>query len=134
VPGDIIDQSGRKIGEHDGAIFYTIGQRHGLNVGGGFPYYVVSNDMSKNEVYVTNQLDDERLWFKELNLTDEHWIGAAPTEGQKYKVRTRHRAALIDCTYYPGKLVLDDGIRAITPGQSAVVYQDNICLGGGILV
>lgn len=132
--GAIIDQAGRKIGEHDGAIFYTIGQRHGLNVGGGFPYYVVSKDMDKNEVYVTTQLDDERLWRKELQLTDEHWISGAPIEKGEYKVRTRHRAPLIDCTYSQEKLILKDGIRAITPGQSAVLYKDDVCMGGGILV
>src|SRR5438270_956404 len=54
--GAIIDQNGREIGQHDGALFYTIGQRHGLDVGGGLPYYVVGKDMAKNEVYVTTDL------------------------------------------------------------------------------
>ena len=58
-PGAIIDQNGQKIGQHEGAIFYTIGQRHGLNVGGGLPYYVVGKNMAKNEVYVTSSLDDK---------------------------------------------------------------------------
>jgi tRNA-specific 2-thiouridylase len=66
-PGAIIDQTGREIGEHDGAIFYTIGQRHGLNVGGGFPYYVTGKDMSKNQVFVTTDLNDKNLWRKELH-------------------------------------------------------------------
>src|SRR5690606_21256983 len=73
-PGDIIDQNGTRLGQHDGAIFYTIGQRHGLGVGAGLPYYVVGKDMVKNEVYVTTQLDDKRLWSKTLSLTDVHWI------------------------------------------------------------
>ncbi|HEU5004473.1 MAG TPA: tRNA 2-thiouridine(34) synthase MnmA [Candidatus Saccharimonadales bacterium] len=112
-PGAIIDQKGREIGQHDGAIFYTIGQRHGLEVGGGLPYYVVGKDMKKNEIYVTTDLQDEKLWSNQINLIDVHWIapnplkddtlskvspysGLHPVEGgQGLMVRTRHRAKLI---------------------------------------
>ncbi len=136
--GAIVDQDGKVIGEHDGAIFYTIGQRHGLDVGGGLPYYVVSKNMDKNEVYVTTQLDDTRLWHKEIQLTDLHWINQAPEAGKTYQVRSRYRAALVGCTVtYDGgnvKLILDEDLRAITPGQSAVLYDDDHCLGGGIVV
>ncbi len=66
------------IGEHDGALFYTIGQRHGLHVGGGLPYYVTGKDMAKNEVYVTTDLQDEGLWKNRLSLSDLHWINKAP--------------------------------------------------------
>jgi tRNA-specific 2-thiouridylase len=136
--GDIINQDGLNIGCHDGAIFYTIGQRHGLDVGGGLPYYVVGKDMAKNEVYVTTKLDDTRLWHEEVALTDLHWINAAPEAGKTYQVRTRYRAALIDCEItIDGKqatLTLKDEIRAITPGQSAVLYDGDRCLGGGIVV
>src|SRR4051812_29567708 len=62
TPGQIVDQNGKVIGEHDGAIFYTIGQRQGLHVGGGLPYYVAGKDMNRNEVYVTTDLQDGRLW------------------------------------------------------------------------
>jgi len=62
-PGEIIDkQTGKVVGHHDGAIFYTLGQRHGLDVGGGLPYYVIGKDMDKNEVYVTRDLNDGELW------------------------------------------------------------------------
>ena len=136
-PGDIVDQYGRIIGQHDGAIFYTIGQRHGLEVGGGLPYYVVGKDMDKNEVHVTTKLDDERLWRKELNLTDLHWIDREPVKGKTYQVRTRHRAALINCCFTDDglqQLQLKNAIRAITPGQSAVIYDSEEVLGGGIVV
>src|SRR5690606_9875375 len=89
-PGKIIDQNGKVVGEHDGAIFYTIGQRQGLGVGGGLPYYVVGKDMDKNEVHVTTDLGDKRLWYKQLSLGDVHWINGAPRDGAKIKVRTRH--------------------------------------------
>ena len=82
-PGKIIDESGETIGEHDGAIFYTVGQRHGLNVGGGLPYYVTGKDMKKNEVYVTTNLDDGSLWTKEIKLTDLHWINKVPKDSSK---------------------------------------------------
>jgi tRNA-specific 2-thiouridylase len=133
-PGAIIEQNGITIGEHDGAIFYTIGQRHGLNVGGGLPYYVVGKDMKKNEVYVTTKLDDERLWQQDISLTSHHWIDGAPKSGQSYKIRTRHRAPLTEAIYSDGNLKLKDPIRAITPGQSVVVYDNDVVLGGGIVV
>ncbi|MFZ1323795.1 MAG: tRNA 2-thiouridine(34) synthase MnmA [Candidatus Saccharimonadales bacterium] len=144
--GDIIDQNGRVLGRHDGAIFYTIGQRHGLGVGAGLPYYVVGKDMAKNEVYVTTNLQDERLWSNTLNLTDVHWISSQPADGLAVQVRTRHRAPLVAGTLAAVaslgaknsqttlQLALSDDIRALTPGQSAVLYQDEIVLGGGIIV
>lgn len=136
--GPIVDQHGVKIGEHDGAIFYTIGQRHGLEVGGGLPFYVTSKNMKKNEVYVTTDIADERLWHKELQLKDVHWINEPPTTGAQLEVRTRHRAPLINCTLIQynntTKLKLKDDIRALTPGQSAVLYDGKHVLGGGIIV
>ena len=141
VPGRILDQHGKDIGEHDGAIYYTIGQRHGLNVGGGLPYYVTGKDMGKNEVYVTSDIADPGLWTDELRLTSAHWIARAPVVGSTYQLRTRHRAALVDCVVLSANdtsadlvLKLDDQIRAATPGQSAVLYEAQECLGGGIIV
>jgi tRNA-specific 2-thiouridylase len=137
-PGAIINESGTTIGQHDGAIFYTLGQRQGLHVGGGLPYYVVGKDMDKNEVYVTTKLDDERLWRNSLTITDLHWINESPAESQTYQVRTRYRAPLIECTVHSthgmAKLHLKDQVRAITPGQSAVIYDGERVIGGGIVV
>lgn len=137
-PGDIVDQHGVHIGEHDGALYYTIGQRHGLNVGGGLPYYVVGKDMVKNEVYVTTDLQDDRLWSDELKLADLHLINDAPKPGTKLQVRTRYRAALVDVTAYTidgtqMHITLGEEVRAVTPGQSAVIYQDGRVVGGGIV-
>lgn len=136
-PGAIIDQNGKVIGEHEGAIFYTIGQRHGLGVGGGLPNYVVGKDMAKNEVYVTTDLDDKKLWSKEFNLASLHWIGEAPKAGNKYQVRTRYRAPLIEAKVKlkndQARVLLKDEVRAVTPGQSAVIYDADRVLGGGII-
>lgn len=137
-PGNIVEKkSGKVLGRHDGAIFYTFGQRHGLNLGGGLPYYVVGKDMDKNEVYVTTDLNDSSLWKKVINLASVHWINDAPPEG-KYQIRVRHRAPLVDAELkYVGddvELNLSNPERAIAPGQSVVIYDNQVCLGGGIII
>ena len=139
TPGDIVNKkNGKVVGQHDGAIYYTIGQRHGLNVGGGLPFYVVGKDMDANTVYVTTDLNDEKLWSNELTLTNLHWINDAPEAGKTYQVRTRYRAALIDCTLsFDGddaRVVMSDPERALTAGQSAVLYDGDRVVGGGIVV
>lgn len=139
-PGDIIDRdTNEKLGRHDGAIFYTIGQRHGLNIGGGLPYYVVGKNMDSNQVYVTKNLNDSALWRTEFQLTDVHWINEPVTTGARCQVRTRHRGGLVgarlditeagDC-----EVTLDEPERALSPGQSAVIYDGQQCLGGGIII
>ncbi|MET0979946.1 MAG: tRNA 2-thiouridine(34) synthase MnmA [Candidatus Saccharimonadales bacterium] len=138
VPGEIIDKkTGNTLGYHDGAIFYTLGQRHGLDLGGGLPYYVVGKDMDKNEVYVTTDLNDKTLWKAAVQLEMTHWINEAPIAGV-YDIRIRHRAALTaaDLTFNDGQvaLTLHDEQRAIASGQSVVIYQDDVCLGGGIVL
>lgn len=135
--GSIIDKkTGKVIGQHDGAIFYTLGQRHGLDIGGGLPYYVVGKDMAKNEVYVTTDLNDENLWPTQLQLGSAHWIDQRP-KPSTYQVRVRHRAKLVEAslTYHDEdvELNLTHPERAVTPGQSVVVYDGEVCLGGGIV-
>jgi len=132
-PGNIIDERGQIIGEHDGALYYTIGQRHGLNVGGGLPYYVSAKDVKKNEVYVTSDLQNKQLWNKEIKLSDSHWINQSPKKSKSYKVRNRYRAPLVECSINNLTISLKDDIRAVTPGQSAVVYDGDFVLGGGII-
>lgn len=137
-PGKIIEKgTGKELGNHDGAIFYTLGQRHGLDVGGGLPYYVVGKNMDKNEVYVTTDLNDETLWRKEIALSALHWIDGISREGS-YEVRIRHRAQLVRAELVmqndEATLRLSEPQRAITAGQSAVLYDGNVCLGGGIVV
>jgi tRNA-specific 2-thiouridylase len=135
-PGPVIDQFGVTIGTHDGAIFYTIGQRHGLGVIGGLPVYVVGKDIDKNIVYVTSQLDDDRLWRTQLHITSQHWIDQPPRDDTTYLVRSRHRAPLVPAKYIPNQsqIELEVPIRAITPGQSVVMYDADYVVGGGIVV
>lgn len=139
-PGDIVDISTRqKVGDHDGALFYTIGQRHGLGVGGGLPYYVIEKDMNKNIVYVSSDLNDPKIWRSDLSLTSLHWINDLPKKDQPLFVRIRHRGPLIsvnsfDISKEKMSVLLKDEVRAIAAGQSAVFYQNEICLGGGIIL
>jgi tRNA-specific 2-thiouridylase len=133
--GAIIDDETKHIvGEHDGAIYYTIGQRHGLHVGGGLPYYVVGKDMKKNEVYVSRNLNNDRLWRTVLQLRDIHWITNTPIKQKEYQVRLRHRGPLIACSIQGSSLQLAEPQRAIAAGQSSVIYDKNVCLGGGIII
>lgn len=137
IAGPIIDKkSGKILGQHDGAIFYTIGQRHGLDIGGGLPYYVVGKDMDKNEVYVTTDLNDDTLWKPVLTLSNAHWINDVPAEGE-FEIRVRHRAKLAKShlTFKNDDIVLtlDNPERAVAAGQSVVIYQGATCIGGGIV-
>lgn len=134
-PGDIIDkQSAKLLGRHDGAIFYTIGQRHGLDLGGGLPYYVVGKDIQKNEVYVTTQLQDESLWRRTIELGSVHWIEGSRPSVNKVMVRVRHRAPLVPATLDGDVVILEEPQRAVAPGQSVVVYSGAACVGGGIVL
>lgn len=137
-PGEIIDKkSGKVLGHHDGAIFYTLGQRHGLDLGGGLPYYVVGKDMDKNEVYITTDLNDTSLWKNSVRLNSVHWINEEPVEGE-YDIRVRHRASLVKAKLHyendTALLELDNAERAVAAGQSVVIYKDDICLGGGVVL
>jgi tRNA-specific 2-thiouridylase len=137
TPGPIVDNSGVILGEHEGAIFYTIGQRHGLDVGGGLPYYVTHKDMKANTVYVTTDLSDPSLWTNKVIIRSVHWINEPPTANKNYKVRLRYRGPLIDCQVQLENaqitLLLASEQRAIAAGQSAVIYDEEYVLGGGII-
>ncbi len=136
--GDILDKGGKKLGEHAGAIFYTIGQRSGLGIGGpDGPYFVVGKNLDRNEVYVTSDPADLELQSDRVSLGDLHWIGGAPIEDKEYLVRFRHRGELQECGVAPDnsgyELHLQKPAHALASGQSAVIYDDRKVLGGGII-
>ena len=136
-PGAIIDDTGQEVGCHQGAIFYTIGQRQGLGLGGGLPYYVTGKDMAKNEVWVSRNLNNPKLWAKQLKLTSLHWLTDRPRAGQQYQLRVRHQAPLVsaqlELTKTQAEVRLATAIRAATAGQSAVIYDQQQVVGGGII-
>ena len=137
-PGEIRElESDQLLGYHDGAVFYTIGQRHGLYLGGGLPYYVVQKDIAHNLIYVSKNLNSSALWVSELSLEDLHLrnglTAADLAQIPNLKVRLRHRAPLIPAQFQAGQLTFAEPIRRPAAGQSAVFYHGEICLGGGII-
>ena len=134
-PGEIRElETDELLGHHDGAIFYTIGQRHGLRLTTGLPFYVVRKDMDKNTVYVSRNLNSLSLWTNEVKLRDV--ILRRDIDGSKpLRARVRHRAPLVDAKFDSATDILTfaDEQKSLTPGQSVVFYQDDICLGGGII-
>lgn len=134
-PGEIRElETDELLGHHDGAIFYTIGQRHGLRLTTGLPFYVVRKDMNKNTVYVSRNLNSLSLWTNEVKLRDV--ILRRDIDGSKpLRARVRHRAPLVDAKFdsVADILTFVDEQKSLTPGQSVVFYQDDICLGGGII-
>ena len=153
-PGEIREiESERVLGYHEGAVFYTIGQRHGLYLDGekgvindGMPYYVVKKDVKNNIVYVSKNLNNEHLWTDELRLMDVFmrtsddaaildglWTGPAAASSPMLLVRLRHRAPLVPATFDGERLHFENKIKRPASGQSAVLYDGEICLGGGII-
>ena len=131
-PGKIIDyDTSDELGVHDGAIFYTLGQRHGLNIKAGLPYYVVKKDMERNIVFVSQNLNSLKLWTREVQLKDV--ILRHGDDGRHIQARIRHRAPLVDADYLDGKLIFAEEQKSLTPGQSVVFYRDEVCLGGGVI-
>lgn len=144
TPGDILNMAGKKIGTHDGAAYYTIGQRHGMDIkNGDGPYFVVSKDMEKNTVTVGVERD---LLGNEAHITNVSWVsGAAPQFPLRtmVKIRYRTRSAAATLTKVEPcndkvqpleiKIVFDRPQRAIAPGQSVVFFSGRTVLGGGII-
>lgn len=138
--GDVVEwETGRVLGHHDGAFLFTVGQRKGLDLGGGPARYVVSTDVEKNVVYVTADHQSPALFCDGLVLEDTRWIGGAEPAAGEYLVRTRHTGPLTPVHVEPGtdgstaRLAFFEPQRRVAPGQSAVIYDGLTCLGGGLV-
>jgi tRNA-specific 2-thiouridylase len=155
------DDRGRRLGEHVGLSFYTLGQRQGLGIGGvkdadapadpskseHAPWYVARKDMAKNTLLVVQGHDHPWLQSHSLEADDLHWVsGHAPAPGPlQAKTRYRQHDAACAVTYPSGghagqaseplrmDLRFEDAQWAVTPGQSAVLYDGEVCLGGGVI-
>lgn len=141
-PGIIETIDGEQIGEHDGLMFYTIGQRQGLCIGGKkdkaeLPWYVAQKDMRRNALIVV-QGEHAALFKSQLYTNAIHWINTPPTLPLRAQAKTRYRqpdqACLIEQTETGYQVTFDEPQRAVTPGQSIVFYQGDCCLGGGIIL
>ena len=143
-PGDMVTVDGKVVGRHDGLMYYTLGQRRGLGIGGsgdGRRWFVVGKDLENNRLIVQQGEDSPLLYTHSATGDQLTWLAEHPPvpDGQPLDclVRLRHRQPLQRC-----RLILQDGVahmafpeaqRAVTPGQSAVFYQDRVCLGGAII-
>lgn len=143
-PGPIETAEGQRIGEHQGLMYHTLGQRKGLHIGGmqGFgdtPWYVVDKDVTNNVLIVGQGDDHPRLFSKGLIANQLHWVDRlGPQVPLQCSVKTRYRQQDIPCTVTPQtdgsvEVLFDSPQKAVTPGQSAVFYQGAVCLGGGII-
>ena len=149
-PGDIVDERGRTLGRHLGLSFYTLGQRQGLGIGGvkekgaargagdHAPWFVARKDMARNALVVVQGHGHAWLKSKRLRFDDSSWVtGAAPADGA-LAAKTRYRQTDAPCTLSAqgeGRFALafEAAQWAVTPGQSAVLYDGEVCLGGGVI-
>lgn len=141
-PGDIVDENGKFIKRHDGLAFYTIGQRRGLEIGGGFgssgeAWFVADKRIDSNELVVV-QGDHPWLYHQSLTASNLHWIAKTPNFPLKCSAKIRYRQSSQSCmiSALNSKNIsvsFEQKQRAITPGQSVVFYAEAVCLGGGII-
>lgn len=135
--GAVVTASGRIVGQHRGAHLYTIGQRHGIGVGGGQPYFVVQKDVDRNILTVAPADDDDALWQKELRAGNVNWVAGEPKFPLSCRARIRYRQPLQPCNVQllgdTLRVVFDESQRAITPGQSIVFYSGSELIGGAVI-
>jgi tRNA-specific 2-thiouridylase len=139
-PGAMQTPEGKVVGEHQGLMYYTIGQRQGLKIGGsGDPWFVAGKDMASNRLIVVQGHDHPLLYCNNLQAMDLFWVSEqAPDPTLSYSAKTRYRQTDAPChlsfTNAGIMNVSFDSLQwAVTPGQSVVIYQDQACLGGGII-
>jgi tRNA-specific 2-thiouridylase len=145
-PGPIVDDRGRRLGEHAGLMYHTLGQRQGLGIGGlrggdGSAWYVAAKDLATNTLVVVQGRDHPLLATRRLHADDATWIdghGPRPGEHALLAAKTRYRQADAACRLggEGGKsfdLEFEESQWAVTPGQSAVLYRGEECLGGGVI-
>lgn len=148
-PGDIVTDTGEVVGRHDGLMYYTLGQRGGIGIGGlknqaEGAWFVLAKDMPNNQLIIGQGHDHALLQSNQLWSDKIDWVAGAapiPAQGLMCTAKTRYRQADQRCTVYADPSLQAGGVRvefdqpqrAVTPGQSVVFYQDEICLGGGVI-
>ena len=147
-PGAIEDERGRRLGSHVGLSFYTLGQRQGLGIGGvkgradaggeHAPWFVARKDLARNVLVVVQGHEHRALLSSSLKAEDVSWVAGSPPAAGRYAAKTRYRQADAGCALAPAAdggfaLSFDAPQWAVTPGQSAVLYGGQVCLGGGVI-
>ncbi|MBN1212428.1 MAG: tRNA 2-thiouridine(34) synthase MnmA, partial [candidate division Zixibacteria bacterium] len=135
-PGEVVHEDGRVLGKHKGVAFYTVGQRKGMGISHPTPLYVKKIDVANNRIIVG---DNDTLFENKVAVEDVNWVGMAPANAPfeaQVKIRYKHEAApalISPLTEKKVQIIFEDKQRAITPGQSAVFYDNDILLGGGVI-
>ncbi|MGN2624170.1 tRNA 2-thiouridine(34) synthase MnmA [Stutzerimonas balearica] len=142
-PGDIETTEGKVIGRHHGLMYHTIGQRQGLGIGGlkdagDEPWYVVEKDLARNALIVGQGNNNPRLFARALSVSEIYWVNPIEVvRPLRLAAKVRYRQDDQPCTLEPAadgyRVVFDTPQRAVTPGQSVVFYDGDICLGGGVI-
>ncbi len=141
--GNVLNEAGEIIGEHDGAFYLTIGQRHGFRISektpNDTPYYVTGKDIEENTITVSQNSVLENSESKVVKLEKINWtLDVIPDSSKKYSARIRYRQPLEECEIKKSgknfELHFTNSQKAITSGQSAVIYDGEVCLGGGIIM
>jgi tRNA-specific 2-thiouridylase len=143
-PGDMVTPEGKVMGRHQGLMFHTLGQRKGLGIGGvkggeeGEPWFVAGKNLARNELIVVQGHAHPLLLSNSLLAADLSWIGSPPEAGRRYTAKTRYRQQDTACevqTLSDETMTLhfDQPQWAVTPGQSVVIYDGEVCLGGGVI-
>lgn len=137
--GEIINTKGDIIGHHRGLYFYTIGQRKGLGIGGGIPYFVKAKDLEKNQLIVSKGMDPLDLYQSEVLISELSWTNQAPDLPQNLRAKIRYRSQDVECTVHRIdnnnlKVEFTEPQRAVTQGQFLVLYQGDELIGSGVMV
>lgn len=141
--GEVLNTKNQVIGHHPGALLFTIGERHGFTVttktNEDKPYFIVAKDITKNTITVSNDAKDEGGLKKVITISDTNWLVDKPIVGTSVSVRPRYRAPLSNAfirsyDQNTATIEFEEAQATISSGQSLVIYQDKVCLGGGILV
>ena len=135
LPGDVMDTQGKKLGQHAGIAFSTIGQRHGLGLASGKPLYVIRIEPESNRIMLG---PEEELYSQKLTAQEPNWIsGRAPRESITVTARIRYKSKQVEAIIFPGNDSVDVHFarpqKAVTPGQAIVFYNVDEVLGGGII-
>ncbi|MDQ5957679.1 MAG: tRNA-specific 2-thiouridylase MnmA [Patescibacteria group bacterium] len=140
-PGEVVTETGEVIGSHGGVMFYTLGERHGFTIKQKSPkdkpFFVVAKNISNNQLVVSNIPKESQTQTKSINLEDVNWISARPDNEKKYTCQFRYHQPLVLCRVEnigdKWKIHFSAPQTSVTPGQSLVLYDGEICLGGGII-
>ena len=147
-PGPMKTDDGKTVGQHVGLSFYTLGQRKGIGIGGlkahrnldgtSAPWFVARKDIDNNTLYIVQGHDHPWLLSSSLAAAQASWVAGTAPEARMIAAKTRYRQADVECGVIPNgidrfELRFTDPQWAVTPGQSAVLYDGDVCLGGGII-